>query len=113
LAIPTTNQTDAVPVEVIVDGHQVKVVAIRSRRVRRSVRLPAPGAGTLPKGTPMNLAPADLKKVAGEFDLPIALGLLQGSGQVSFDRPGSFAIVGKLFLTGETRPVKGVLAMAL
>jgi magnesium chelatase family protein len=58
-------------------------------------------------------APADLKKDAGGFDLPIALGLLLGSGQVAFDRPGSFAIVGELALTGETRPIKGALAMAL
>ena len=55
----------------------------------------------------INLAPADLKKDAGGFDLPIALGLLLGSGQVSFDRPGSFAIVGELALTGETRPDQG------
>ncbi len=61
----------------------------------------------------INLAPADLKKDAGGFDLPIALGLLLGSGQVAFDRPGNFAIVGELALTGETRPIKGVLAMAL
>ena len=59
------------------------------------------------------LAPADLKKDASGFDLPIALGLLLGSGQVSFDRPGNFAIVGELALTGETRPIKGILAMAL
>ena len=59
-----------------------------------------------------NLAPADLKKDASGFDLPIALGLLLGSGQVSFDRPGNFAIVGELALTGETRPIKGILAMA-
>ena len=61
----------------------------------------------------INLAPADLKKDAGGFDLPIALGMLLGSGQVSFDRPGNFAVVGELALTGETRPIKGVLAMAL
>src|SRR5260370_33802461 len=61
----------------------------------------------------INLAPADLKKDAGGFDLPIALGLLLGSGQVSFDRPGSFAVVGELALTGETRPIKGGPAMAL
>ena len=61
----------------------------------------------------INLAPADLKKDAGGFDLPIALGLLLGSGQVAFDRPGTFAVVGELALTGETRPIKGVLAMAL
>ena len=35
------------------------------------------------------------------------------SGQVSFDRPGNYAIVGELALTGETRPIKGILSMAL
>jgi magnesium chelatase family protein len=58
-------------------------------------------------------APADLKKDANGFDLPIALGLLVANGQVAFDRPGDYAIVGELALTGETRPIKGVLAMAL
>lgn len=61
----------------------------------------------------INLAPADLKKDAGGFDLPIALGLLLGSGQVGNERLGNFAVVGELALTGETRPIKGVLAMAL
>ncbi|RUL89306.1 YifB family Mg chelatase-like AAA ATPase [Tautonia sociabilis] len=61
----------------------------------------------------INLAPADLKKDAGGFDLPIALGLLLGSGQVALERPGAFAVVGELALTGETRPIKGALAMAL
>src|SRR6202012_479108 len=42
----------------------------------------------------INLAPADLKKDAGGFDLPIALGLLLGSGQIAVERAGSFAIVG-------------------
>ena len=62
---------------------------------------------------PGRLAPADLKKDANGFDLPIALGLLLASGQVAFDRPGNYAIVGELALTGETRPIKGILAMAL
>ena len=61
----------------------------------------------------INLAPADLKKDAGGFDLPIALGLLLGSGQFATDRRGNFAVVGELALTGQTRPIKGVLAMAL
>ena len=61
----------------------------------------------------INLAPADLKKDANGFDLPIALGLLVASGQVALDRPGNFAIVGELALTGETRPIKGILSMAL
>ena len=40
-------------------------------------------------------------------------GLLLGSGQVFVDQTGNFAIVGELALTGETRPIKGILAMAL
>jgi magnesium chelatase family protein len=57
-------------------------------------------------------APADRKKDANGFNLSIALGLLLGTGQVAFDRPGNYAIVGELALTGETRPVKGILSMA-
>jgi magnesium chelatase family protein len=41
----------------------------------------------------INLAPADLKEDAGGFDLPIALGMLLGSGQVAFERKGDFAVV--------------------
>ena len=61
----------------------------------------------------INLAPADLRKDASGFDLPIALGTLLGTAQMTVDRPGNFAIVGELALTGETRPIKGALAMAL
>lgn len=61
----------------------------------------------------INLAPADLKKDAGGFDLPIALGILAASGQAALDRPGNFAVIGELALTGETRPVKGILSMTL
>jgi magnesium chelatase family protein len=57
--------------------------------------------------------PPDLKKDASSFDLPIALGLLVASEQLAFDRPGNHAIVGELALTGETRPIKGILSMAL
>ena len=39
--------------------------------------------------------------------------MLLGSAQVAFDRPGNYAIIGELALTGETRPVKGILSMAL
>ncbi|MFM7131292.1 MAG: YifB family Mg chelatase-like AAA ATPase, partial [bacterium] len=61
----------------------------------------------------INLAPADLRKDAGGFDLPIALGILAASGQFSLERRGKIAVVGELSLDGETRPVKGALAMAL
>jgi len=77
-----------------------------------AIRLPIPGIGTLSTGPSVqvprrNLAQADLKKNANGFDLSIALGLLLASGQVAFDRPGNYAIVGELALTGDTRPVKG------
>jgi predicted ATPase with chaperone activity len=66
------------------------------------------GLGTCPL---RNVAPADLKQDAGGFDLPIGLGLLLGSGQVAFDRLGTFSIVGELALTGETRPIKSAMGL--
>lgn len=61
----------------------------------------------------MNLAPADLPKQAASFDLPIALGILAGSGQVASDRFENYAVVGELALDGSTRPTKGALSMAI
>jgi magnesium chelatase family protein len=61
----------------------------------------------------INLAPAELKKDAGSFDLPIALGLLAGSGQLSSEILDGYAVVGELALDGTTRPVKGALSMAM
>ncbi len=78
-----------------------------------SVKRPAPVEAASGRCPLRNLAPADLKKDANGFDLTIELGLLLASGQVAFDRPGNYAIVGELALTGETRPIKGILAMAL
>jgi len=61
----------------------------------------------------INLAPADLPKEAASFDLPIALGILAGSGQISTDRFDSYAVVGELALDGTTRPAKGALSMSM
>jgi len=61
----------------------------------------------------INLAPADLPKSAGSFDLPIAVGILAGSGQFKSELLDQFAIVGELALDGSTRPVKGALSMAM
>jgi magnesium chelatase family protein len=60
-----------------------------------------------------NLAPAELPKNAGSFDLPISLGMLAGSGQMQSDRFAQYAVVGELSLEGTMRPVKGALSMAL
>ena len=61
----------------------------------------------------INLAPAELPKQAASFDLPISLGILIGSGQITSDRLSDYAVVGELALEGHTRPAKGVLSMAI
>ncbi len=61
----------------------------------------------------VNLAPADLPKESGRFDLPIALGLLAASEQLDAERLAQFEFAGELSLAGELRPVRGALAMAL
>jgi magnesium chelatase family protein len=66
-----------------------------------------------PGRTVINLAPADLPKSAGGFDLPIALGLLVATGQLLPEQLRDFASVGELALDGSLRPVKGALSMAM
>lgn len=61
----------------------------------------------------VNLAPADLPKDGGRFDLPIALGILAASGQISKELLGNFECAGELALTGELRAIQGILPFAL
>jgi magnesium chelatase family protein len=61
----------------------------------------------------VNLAPADLPKESGRFDLPIALGILAASGQIPVPPLADYEFAGELSLSGELRPVRGALAMAL
>lgn len=60
----------------------------------------------------INLGPADLPKEGGRFDLPIALGILAASGQLPLDL-GQYEFVGELGLSGELRPIRGALPVAL
>jgi magnesium chelatase family protein len=59
----------------------------------------------------VNLAPADLPKESGRYDLPIALGILAASGQVPANALSQYEFAGELALTGELRPIRGALAM--
>ncbi len=59
----------------------------------------------------VNLAPADLPKESGRFDLPIALGILAASGQMPADELHKYEFAGELSLSGELRPIRGALAM--
>jgi len=61
----------------------------------------------------VNLAPADLPKDSGRFDLPIALGILAASGQIDAAKLTDYEFAGELSLSGELRPVRGALAMSL
>lgn len=61
----------------------------------------------------VNLAPADLPKDSGRFDLPIALGILAASGQIDPARLAGHEFAGELSLSGDLRPVRGALAMSL
>lgn len=61
----------------------------------------------------VNLAPADLKKDGGKYDLPIAIGILCANGLLPEDPDLNTAILGELSFTGELRPVRGILAMIL
>jgi magnesium chelatase family protein len=59
----------------------------------------------------VNLAPADLPKESGRFDLPIALGILAASGQMPAEDLHKYEFAGELSLSGELRPIRGALAM--
>ena len=59
----------------------------------------------------VNLAPADLPKESGRFDLPIAIGILVASGQIPGEKLRQYEFAGELALTGELRPIRGALAM--
>jgi len=61
----------------------------------------------------VNLAPADLPKHGGRFDLPIALGVLAASGQINPDSLDGIEFIGELALGGELRAVPGALPSAL
>jgi magnesium chelatase family protein len=61
----------------------------------------------------VNLAPADLPKDSGRFDLPIALGILAASGQIDGHRLAGHEFAGELSLSGQLRPVRGALATSL
>ncbi|WP_343732672.1 YifB family Mg chelatase-like AAA ATPase [Duganella sp.] len=61
----------------------------------------------------VNLAPADLPKESGRFDLPIALGILAASKQIPARRLHQYEFAGELSLSGELRPIRGALAMSL
>jgi magnesium chelatase family protein len=113
---------DAFPVEVEVDASaglpKTVLVGLPEMAVKESIHRIERALANLgydrPTGrTVINLAPADLKKDAGNFDLPIALGMLVATGQLLPEQLQDFATAGELALDGSLRPIKGALSMAM
>lgn len=79
---------------------------VRSALLNAQFKYPA-------KRITVNLAPADLPKEGGRFDLPIAIGMLAASGQIDPQKLQQFEFVGELALTGDLRGVHGVIPAIL
>jgi len=88
---------------------EVKEARERVRSAIQNAGLEFPGN----KRITVNLAPADLPKDSGRFDLPIALGILAASGQIDARKLAGYEFAGELSLGGDLRPVRGALAMSL
>ena len=88
---------------------EVKEARERVRSAIQNAGLEFPGN----KRITVNLAPADLPKDSGRFDLPIALGILAASGQIDARKLAGYEFAGELSLGGDLRPVRGSLAMSL
>ena len=88
---------------------EVKEARERVRSAIQNTGLEFPGN----KRITVNLAPADLPKDSGRFDLPIALGILAASGQIDAKKMQGFEFAGELSLGGDLRPVRGALATEL
>lgn len=86
---------------------------VRESRERVRSALQSSGFDFPARRITVNLAPADLPKSGGRFDLPIAVGILAASGQLPLQVLDSLELAGELALTGELRPVRGGLAMAI
>ncbi len=63
--------------------------------------------------TVVNLAPADIRKEGSAYDLPIAMGILAGTGQINGEKLDQYVLMGELSLDGSLRPIKGALPISV
>lgn len=105
-----TNMSFGVPKYFLV-GLPDRAVSESSDRIEAALKN---SGAEFPSGRiTVNLAPADLPKEGSAFDLPIAVTLLNVSGQIETDKLKKTLVLGELSLDGKLRPVKGVLPMAV
>ena len=86
--------------------------AVKESRERVSAALVNAGFELPPRRITINLAPADVRKDGTAFDVPIALGVLAGTGQLDAASLAGRLFVGELGLDGTVRPVRGALPIA-
>src|SRR5690606_38982865 len=87
--------------------------AVREGRERVTAALANSGRPVPPRRITVNLAPADVPKSGGGFDLPIAIGILVAAGALEPDAATGVLLAGELGLDGELRPLRGALSIAL
>lgn len=115
---------EAIPIQIEVDHtdaeERTTVVlvglpdtAVRESKDRVLAAVRNSGFGNHPMHCTVNLAPGDLKKEGPLYDLPIAIGLLLAKGVILTPVHEDYLIVGELGLSGELRPIRGALAMAM
>lgn len=87
--------------------------AVKESRERVATAIKNSGFEYPNKRITINLAPADVKKEGSSYDLPIAIGMLAASGQVSMELLEKYIILGELALDGSLRPIHGALPIAV
>jgi magnesium chelatase family protein len=108
-----------ITIEVNVDkGAQMAIVglpdaAVKEAQQRIKAALSNSGYSLPVRNVTINMAPADIRKEGTAYDLPLAIGILAATGQISDERLSEFIIMGELSLDGSIRPIKGVLPIAI
>ncbi|MEL6274209.1 MAG: YifB family Mg chelatase-like AAA ATPase, partial [Bacteroidota bacterium] len=87
--------------------------AIREGSYRVEAAIVNSGYRTVRVKTIVNLAPADVRKEGASYDLPIALGMLRATNQINVPNLDEYMIMGELSLSGEVRPLRGALPLAI
>lgn len=111
-AVTITIETNVVPgVNTFIVGLPDSAVKESQHRIdaalkNNTYRIPG-------KQITINMAPADIRKEGSAYDLPIAMGILVASEQITADNIGDYIIMGELALDGKLRPIKGVLPIAI
>jgi magnesium chelatase family protein len=87
--------------------------AVRESKERVFSALKNSGFKLPPSRITVNIAPADIRKEGSAYDLPLALGLLAGAEVIPREKLSGLYLSGELSLSGELKPVSGVLPLAL